>query len=276
MVPSAHRHQERVSESVRPLSGSRHRASTRRRHTGRKQLHKQRSIPLSVGTTPTQTGGHSRHMTCGSLMQPQSEVPDSTLTSVDQYSTVGKWSGTVIASLIRLSSSMVSPIMRTSRSLKPVSVATMVVVRMDIIRVHCHLSTPLMRPIIQSASVISDGNQYRAFVSTLVPVNMLTSDDASMETSLGQWTALTNCAIVRDTAQHADGGTASMKMTSTASGDMTAICGLDFLNNPRVDVGTTVTVVALFRAAIVDTVMRSRHQIPGSRRRHCDIHQLRF
>jgi hypothetical protein len=108
---------------------------------------------------------------------------------------------------------------------------------------------PPYAPIILSSQVLADNNQYRAQLNVLVPVNLITVDNATFDSSVGQWVALANCAVVRDTTQHAD-GVASLKMTSTAGGDMTAQCGLDFLLNPHVDGGQTYTLVAQFRTAV--------------------------
>jgi hypothetical protein len=109
-------------------------------------------------------------------------------------------------------------------------------------------------PIINSAVALADTNQYRAVLSVTVPINLLTTDNASFEATIGNWVALTNMAApVRDTAQHAD-GVASMKLSSTASGDMVAICGFDALGNPKVDGGQTYTILGQFKA---NTLARS-------------------
>lgn len=112
---------------------------------------------------------------------------------------------------------------------------------------------PPLTPIIQSATVLADSNQYRAMLSILVPYNLLTADNSNFEVSLGNWAALANCTVVRDTAQHAV-GLASMKMTSSAGGDMTARCALDFITDPRVDGGQTYTALASFHASGAGTV----------------------
>ncbi len=51
--------------------------------------------------------------------------------------------------------------------------------------------------------------------------NALSANQASLETDTTGWTAVSNCAIARTTAQAAD-GTASLSLTASASGDMTA------------------------------------------------------
>lgn len=51
--------------------------------------------------------------------------------------------------------------------------------------------------------------------------NMLTYDGSSFEVGTGGWTAHLNCAIARVTSKSAD-GVASLRLTATAGGDMTA------------------------------------------------------
>jgi hypothetical protein len=108
--------------------------------------------------------------------------------------------------------------------------------------------TPPFPPVINSAVVLADTNAYRAMIKTLVPINLLTADNSDFEVTIGQWVSLANCTVVRDTAQHAN-GVASMKMTSAAAGDMTAICNLAF-GTPAVDPLQTYTVVAQFKSAV--------------------------
>lgn len=51
--------------------------------------------------------------------------------------------------------------------------------------------------------------------------NVLSANQASLETNTSGWTAVSNCAIARSTAQ-ASVGSASLELTATSSGDMTA------------------------------------------------------
>jgi len=51
--------------------------------------------------------------------------------------------------------------------------------------------------------------------------NVLSTNQASLETNTDGWVALTNCSIARSTAQSSD-GSASLAVTATASGDATA------------------------------------------------------
>lgn len=51
--------------------------------------------------------------------------------------------------------------------------------------------------------------------------NVLSANQASLETNTDGWVSLTNCAVTRSTAQ-ASNGTASLALTATASGDMVA------------------------------------------------------
>jgi hypothetical protein len=110
--------------------------------------------------------------------------------------------------------------------------------------------TPPTAPQISSAAVVQDSNQYRAALVITVPVNLLTSDNASFENSIGTWAALSNCTITRVTTQSLD-GSASLRMTSVGAGDMTARCAIDTLGNPVVNGGQTYTALASFKSAAV-------------------------
>ena len=59
-------------------------------------------------------------------------------------------------------------------------------------------------------------------VTVLGRTNMLSANQASLETDTTGWVAQTNCSIARSTAQ-ADHGSASLSLTATASGDMSAV-----------------------------------------------------
>lgn len=88
---------------------------------------------------------------------------------------------------------------------------------------------------------------YRALVGVTAPVNLLTEDASSFETSLNQWTAETNCSISRVSTDAAL-GTFSMQMSSTAAGTMSATSGQDPFIGYRVKIGKTYTALASFRA----------------------------
>ena len=106
-------------------------------------------------------------------------------------------------------------------------------------------------PIINSAAVLSDGNQFRTMLNVTVPVNLLSADNSSFETTVGQWAAVSNGATpTRSTAQAAD-GSASMQMSSSASGNMEYRVTPDANGQPRVDGNKTYTAIAQFRASTV-------------------------
>lgn len=108
--------------------------------------------------------------------------------------------------------------------------------------------TPPATPILSSTGVIVGENQYRALLSALLPLNLLTLDNSSFEASLGNWSNDVNCAVTRDTSQFAD-GIASMKMQATAASTMQAKASGDALGDPRVTAGQTYTALASFKAA---------------------------
>lgn len=68
--------------------------------------------------------------------------------------------------------------------------------------------------------------------------NQLTANEASVETDISAWNAVSNCTIARSTAQAKD-GTASIAQTITATGDSTIL-----LNNSK-----AVTTDTVYRAA---------------------------
>jgi hypothetical protein len=76
--------------------------------------------------------------------------------------------------------------------------------------------------------------------------NLLTTDDASLEGSIGTWVASTNCSVSRSSTQALD-GTWSLRLSSTAAGTM-------FPNNVHTTpaiAGITYTAMASFRAGTV-------------------------
>lgn len=91
---------------------------------------------------------------------------------------------------------------------------------------------------------------YRALLDITAPINLLTADAASFETSVNQWTAETNCSVSRVTTDAAD-GVASLQLSSTAAGAMSATSGQDPFLGYRVQAGRTYTAVASFRAGTV-------------------------
>jgi hypothetical protein len=84
--------------------------------------------------------------------------------------------------------------------------------------------------------------------------NLLTQNQASLETDTAGWFAAANCGMSRSTAQ-ALNGSASLALTSTAAGDMTAGTGNPL---PAVTPGQVYTATASFRAATVGRAIAIR------------------
>ena len=77
--------------------------------------------------------------------------------------------------------------------------------------------------------------------------NRLTVNQSSLETDTTGWVAETNCVIARDTTQAAD-GIANLRLTSSASGNMTALTTPT--NTYAVVPGQKQTALASFRSAV--------------------------
>ena len=75
-------------------------------------------------------------------------------------------------------------------------------------------ATPLL-------SAFYDSNVGAVTVTVFGRTNALSANQASIETNTTGWAAVSNCAIARSTAQ-ASSGSASLELTASASGDMTA------------------------------------------------------
>lgn len=88
--------------------------------------------------------------------------------------------------------------------------------------------------------------------SAIVGKNLLlTQDDARLLLGVGHWVADTNLAVARHTAAPApQAGTADLKLTSTAGGDMKARLGNTYDYGVPVTVGTTYVGSAYFRTAV--------------------------
>lgn len=101
-----------------------------------------------------------------------------------------------------------------------------------------------------AVSQITDSNALRALIDVDVPVNMLTNETASLETSIGAWLSDINCTVARITTDGAD-GIASLQMTATAGGTMqaAATAGITTLAN-LVETGKTYTFLASFKTAV--------------------------
>ena len=78
--------------------------------------------------------------------------------------------------------------------------------------------------------------------------NLLTKNQASLETNTTGWAALTNCAIAQSSAQAADGAN-SLRLTSVASGNMDATT-LTGTSGIACVVGQQYTAMAYFRSAV--------------------------
>jgi len=86
---------------------------------------------------------------------------------------------------------------------------------------------------------------YRNLIRVTAPVNLLTANQASLETDTTGWAAVTNCTISRSTAYFVDGA-ASLQLSSTASGNMSAAISV----RPRIEPGARVVVTATGRTAV--------------------------
>lgn len=86
---------------------------------------------------------------------------------------------------------------------------------------------------------------YRNLIRVTAPVNLLTTNQASLETDTTGWAAVANCTISRSTAYSADGA-ASLQLSSTAGGNMTAATSV----RPRIEPGARVVITAVGRSAV--------------------------
>jgi hypothetical protein len=94
-------------------------------------------------------------------------------------------------------------------------------------------------------SVAMDDTLQRAVLTIAANQNMLSADDSDFEATAGTWTVLSNCAAVRSLTFFAN-GIASLRLTSTAGGDMSATMAGDI--TPLV-AGRTYTLHVRCRAA---------------------------
>jgi hypothetical protein len=77
--------------------------------------------------------------------------------------------------------------------------------------------------------------------------NLLTANQASVETDATGWASLLNATVARSTAQSTD-GVASLSLTSVAAGDMQA--ATNPITTVVVNPGETITALASFRSAV--------------------------
>lgn len=104
-------------------------------------------------------------------------------------------------------------------------------------------STPPVAPAIPVATV--DNTYGRIIVLNQAYVNMLSTDDANVETTIGNWIANANCSVARSTTL-ANNGSASARLSSTAAGDMSAI--LATAGRVSAIPGVVMTAIASIRA----------------------------
>jgi hypothetical protein len=77
-------------------------------------------------------------------------------------------------------------------------------------------------PASPTVSAIFDSSAGAVAITIFGRTNMLSANQADIETDTTGWILLANCAIARSTAQHAS-GTASLTLTASGAGDMTAM-----------------------------------------------------
>jgi hypothetical protein len=100
-----------------------------------------------------------------------------------------------------------------------------------------------------SASLLQDRHSYQALLTTTAPINLLTADNSSFETTVGTWAADTNMGTPTRSLTNPLDGLADMLLSSTAGGTMIAKCNL-VGDTPNVSPGVTYTALASFRAAV--------------------------
>lgn len=79
--------------------------------------------------------------------------------------------------------------------------------------------TPPLTPTLVATPSDATGSIVIAITNS--PVNLLPAADASLEVGLGTWVANANCSVTQSTTQALD-GTHSLRLSSTAAGDMSA------------------------------------------------------
>lgn len=102
---------------------------------------------------------------------------------------------------------------------------------------------PPTTPTISNLINLTDESSYGVAMDVLAPINLLSQADASLESS-STWLAVSNTTVSRVSEQAADGAL-SLKMVSTAAGNMLARIDDQTI---RVDAGQTYTALASFRA----------------------------
>lgn len=107
---------------------------------------------------------------------------------------------------------------------------------------------PILAPDFATLALDIPGVQRATAIDNYNPLhNLLTANEASMETDASGWIATVNCAIASSSAQSADGAK-SVTLTSTAGGDMQA--ALAVASEKAVTPGDVITALASFRSAV--------------------------
>lgn len=100
-----------------------------------------------------------------------------------------------------------------------------------------------------SVSALTGLPNYRALLDLTAYLNLLTADNASVEGSIGQWAADTNCTVSRVSTDAAD-GTWSMQTSSSAAGTMAAILNFEPILGVHVKGGAQYTALASVRSSV--------------------------
>lgn len=104
--------------------------------------------------------------------------------------------------------------------------------------------TPPAAPVL-TATVQAALPGFRVLLNVSTPLNLLTENQASLETDTSGWAAVANNTISRSTAWSAHGA-ASLQMSSTAAGDMSAAVSA----RPSIKQGQRVVITATGRSAV--------------------------
>lgn len=107
---------------------------------------------------------------------------------------------------------------------------------------------------VPALSVTADPTVMRQALAIVGKDNIIGSDDADFEGGLGVWTAQTNCAVAASTA-FALVGSQSMRLTSTAAGNMAARTPTGLSGFPVLP-STAYSLLSAFRAAVSSRVCR--------------------
>lgn len=87
---------------------------------------------------------------------------------------------------------------------------------------------------------------FRVLLNVSAPINLLTENQANLEVDTTGWAAVANCSISRVTSWSSNGG-ASLQLSSTAAGNMTAATSV----RPSIKQGQRVVIVGVGRSVAV-------------------------